>query len=81
MEDYYIPGGKLGPEDDIVPEEGPVRRIIIFPEDDIVPEEGPVRRIIIFPEDDIVPEEGPVRRNSIFPGEGPSSGSGHMSCD
>ena len=47
LEDYCIPGGKLCPGDDIVPERGPVRRIIIYPEghsvrrDDIVAEEEP----------------------------------------
>ena len=75
-EDYYIPGGKLSPEDDIVPDRGPVQRLLypggkLGPEDDIVPDR--VQRIIIFPEgssgpeDDIVLERGPVQRIIIFP--------------
>ena len=62
---YYISGGKLGPEDDMVPEIGPVRRIIIFPEGNSVRRaiymySGLVRSIILYP-------EGSLVRRTMFP--------------
>ena len=69
LEDYYLPGGKLGPEDDIVLERGLEDYYIpgekLGPEDDIVPERGPVQRIIIFPDGNSVQRIGYPRRESL----------------